>query len=158
MLPQCMVKVDNDKYMCQNSKTVIISPIEPTQCSYCVRKNDTPLRISQLNQRSLEIKRKEQQQAREGERQLRQDWQQGKKTLPGLGQTAANFFKATTKHILSGLKNVNDEVYQQRIDICNVCDKRVEDRCTICGCFIAKKARWASEQCPDDPPRWLAEN
>ena len=35
-----------------------------------------------------------------------------------------------------------------RLDICNDCDKNSNGRCSECGCFVDVKTSWASEACP----------
>lgn len=71
-------------------------------------------------------------------------------SLPPTIQLAKNFVKAVGKHVLDGFKDVAPEQYQARLDVCNKCSLRVGIRCTHiqCGCFIDKKAWWASEDCP----------
>ena len=71
---------------------------------------------------------------------------------------AKNFGKAVTKHVLSGMKKVTDDQYQERINTCNQCERldKEHGRCMHpdCGCFVAVKARWASEDCPEK--KWPA--
>jgi hypothetical protein len=69
-------------------------------------------------------------------------------SLPPISKQAVNFGKAVVKRILSGLKNVTEEEYQARLNICNECPLRSGINCSVCGCPIAKKARWATEDCP----------
>ena len=47
---------------------------------------------------------------------------------------------------------VSDEVYNERVSICNACDKfdKNEVRCTECGCFIPAKAKVILDSCPLD--------
>lgn len=33
-------------------------------------------------------------------------------------------------------------------EICSLCDQRNDDRCSVCGCFLAEKAAWRSSECP----------
>ena len=70
--------------------------------------------------------------------------------LPSVARMAANLVKATAKHVADGLRKVSLQEYQDRLNICNTCDIRIKNRCTheSCGCFIDKKAWWASEDCP----------
>jgi len=76
--------------------------------------------------------------------------------LPPTIQMAKNFVKAVAKHVSDGLKKVAFDQYKARLEVCNKCPLRLKNRCThpSCGCFLDKKAWWASEDCPDDPPRW----
>ncbi|MHB8397362.1 MAG: hypothetical protein ACYDCI_00285 [Candidatus Limnocylindrales bacterium] len=45
-----------------------------------------------------------------------------------------------------------------RATTCQSCERFVPatGRCGLCGCFLALKLRLATEQCPDNPPRWAA--
>jgi len=55
---------------------------------------------------------------------------------------------------------VSQEGLEARHAQCNVCPKREGSRCSLCHCFVGElslKLRLAAEQCPDMPPRWLAE-
>ena len=76
--------------------------------------------------------------------------------LPPTIQMAKNFVKAMAKHVADGFKKVTFEQYKARLATCNKCELRLKNRCTHpkCGCFVDVKAWWASEDCPDEPPRW----
>lgn len=73
-------------------------------------------------------------------------------SLPSLPKLAANFIKATTKHVVNGMKYVDNNEYERRLSICNKneCGFRVGVRCMHkdCGCFLDRKAWWQSEHCP----------
>lgn len=89
---------------------------------------------------------------------------------PGLLRKAANYGKAVAKHVATGRKIVNEEMYQERLEICRGCPSLDQEKMVCrektCGCFVETKARWASQQCPlgkwlpvedesklaDDPP------
>jgi len=58
------------------------------------------------------------------------------------------FTKAVVKYAKNGFKKVSIEEYKARIDVCNGCDKHDNGKCKECGCTIAKKAWWESEDCP----------
>jgi len=70
--------------------------------------------------------------------------------LPSKTRMAKNFVKAVVRHVGDGMKKVDLKTYQHRLDVCNPCHMRLKNRCTHedCGCFIDKKAWWASEECP----------
>ena len=74
--------------------------------------------------------------------------------FPSLAKMAGNLGKAVVRHVGDGLKKVDLEEYQRRLNICNKCpgDYRHKTRCTHddCGCFLNQKAWWASEHCPED--------
>lgn len=80
-------------------------------------------------------------------------------TQPALPPTitmAQNLVKALVKHVGTGLTKVTTEQFKERLAVCNKCPLRLKNRCThpACGCFLEIKAWWASEDCPDTPPRW----
>jgi|TARA_B100001094_G_C17821393_1_gene618691 hypothetical protein len=67
----------------------------------------------------------------------------------GITKKAANFTKAVTKHAFNGFRKTPSMVYRSRIDICNSCEFLLNNKeCGKCGCPVAEKASWASEQCP----------
>lgn len=73
--------------------------------------------------------------------------------LPSTTTQIKNFASALYRYIASGGKNVTDEQYDNRMKTCLTCEHRTPDwRCKLCGCFLSKKALWASEKCPDN--RW----
>ena len=78
--------------------------------------------------------------------------QQKKQPGPSMAQKAANFAKASVKHVGSGLKTVSKETKNIRLEICNSCPHKTgaEDNptCNKCGCFLNIKAGWASQACP----------
>ena len=69
------------------------------------------------------------------------------KPLPPKLKQAKSLIKATTQHVVSGMKQAED--YDMRIEMCNKCDSMRDDgRCAECGCFMSVKARWAEQPCP----------
>lgn len=71
-----------------------------------------------------------------------------RKSLPSTLQMAANFAKALASHVASGGQEATPEELRIRLMICSDCPNRNVDACSICGCFLAKKAAWATQQCP----------
>lgn len=67
---------------------------------------------------------------------------------PSLLKKITNFALASIKHVASGLSKLCDDEFNKRINICNNCEKKVGDNCLECGCILAIKARWATEDCP----------
>jgi hypothetical protein len=49
---------------------------------------------------------------------------------------------------------VDAQTYHTRLGICNACDKRSGHRCSVCGCFVAMKAKGKAWECPEK--KWLA--
>lgn len=71
-----------------------------------------------------------------------------KPKLPGAITLAANFAKAVAEHVADGLQQVDAEVLEARLARCTLCEQRSADRCSVCGCYIAKKAAWRTSECP----------
>ena len=73
---------------------------------------------------------------------------------PGLVRKAANFGKAVVRHAADGGKHVSDGLYLARLAVCADCPSfdpaKTAYRQRSCGCRLAVKARWRSEDCP--PP------
>jgi len=71
---------------------------------------------------------------------------------PGLTRKAWNYGTAVLRHAADGRRHVNDQVYQQRLELCRCCSScdvpRMVCREPSCGCQLHIKARWRSEQCP----------
>lgn len=88
----------------------------------------------------------------------------GTPTPPGFLQKAANLFRDSIRHVGDKARKVPQEVYEQRLAVCRECSLYVDNHCQHprCGCQMASESRmtgalwWASKQCPDSPPRWLA--
>lgn len=66
------------------------------------------------------------------------------------------FAAAVVDHVADGCANVSKEQLAGRLAACESCPFREWLTCGhhSCGCFIWLKARWRSEKCPADPPRW----
>jgi hypothetical protein len=79
-----------------------------------------------------------------------------RKRPPGLARKALNFLRAKTSHVLAGSVEVPDEVWEERVNTCMLCPNRALDACSLCGCPVNAKAKWAEQACPDTPPRWQA--
>lgn len=77
-----------------------------------------------------------------------------KEKTPSKWRMALNFTKTMAAHAANGARTVTDDEWQERMDQCVVCEHRVYDQCSICGCFISAKASLAVSECPDSPPRW----
>lgn len=72
-----------------------------------------------------------------------------------------NFLRSVVKHAKNWFHRVPENVYQERLAVCRGgCPYYHNDRCQKCGCGLVgqlvAKCRWASEQCPLDPPKWKA--
>jgi len=77
-----------------------------------------------------------------------------KPKLPSTAKIAATFMQAVAKHIATGAKEVTKEELEYRLLQCSVCEHRVDNRCSLCGCFITSnvlskgKAFWKDQHCP----------
>lgn len=68
--------------------------------------------------------------------------------LRALGRVVLNLFRKAP--ILAPTAEID-----RREAICNACPNCFHGQCQICTCAIVAKVCLSSEQCPDDPPRWL---
>ena len=66
--------------------------------------------------------------------------------LPSLPQQAKNLGQAVISHAINGFKQADD--YENRIAICEGCERFKNDKCLECGCFMKVKAKWAEQSCP----------
>ena len=71
-----------------------------------------------------------------------------KPQLPGKIEMAANFAQAVAKHVADGVTKVNQPTLERRLEICTACEYRKDDRCSVCGCYLAEKAAWRTSECP----------
>src|SRR6185312_4081601 len=78
-----------------------------------------------------------------------------KPALPSAGRQFLNFTKAMAKYVASGMKILDEEKVQARLDVCALCPQRNDQRCSKCGCFLVErpdggpgKALMATEFCP----------
>ena len=67
---------------------------------------------------------------------------------PSIIEMGTNFIKSTVKHVVNGAESVSEEVYKERLSICNGCDQREGTGCKLCGCNLPRKARWKTNSCP----------
>lgn len=70
---------------------------------------------------------------------------------PSLFKMAQNLGKAVVRHVKDGNREVTQEEYGARLSVCIGCEFHKNGRClhANCGCFLTKKAWWASEDCPE---------
>lgn len=72
--------------------------------------------------------------------------------LPSFGAQVVHFSKAVVKHALDGFGKVDNDELKRRLDICEKCELRLVNQCSVCGCYLAEKASWRSERC--DKGKW----
>ena len=78
-----------------------------------------------------------------------------KPKLPSLVKMAWNYAKALSHHVMTGSEIADPETIQARLDTCSLCPHRVDNRCSICGCYLDAgpdgregKAVWKDSICP----------
>ena len=91
----------------------------------------------------------------EHERQLRAGQPDQPATqLPSLATQVKNFGTALVRHVAAGMPKTPDATQAERLAICQSCPRYQADsqRCGTCGCYVAVKAAWEQETCPEG--RW----
>jgi glycosyltransferase involved in cell wall biosynthesis len=68
--------------------------------------------------------------------------------FPPLPAQAWSLVRAVATFVGDGLRTVDTAQYQQRLGICDTCERRRGRRCAECGCWVALKARGRSFSCP----------
>lgn len=74
--------------------------------------------------------------------------------FPAPHRLAWNLATAVARHWATGARQLADDEKAARLAVCRGCDlvklnaAGEPSRCTKCGCYMAKKAEWASEDCP----------
>lgn len=71
-----------------------------------------------------------------------------KPTLPSMFTMAQNLARAVSEHVMDNLTKTSHEELEARLKECSLCPQRTNDRCSVCGCFLAKKASFRSSDCP----------
>ena len=70
---------------------------------------------------------------------------------PSVFQKAKNFAHTMGDFAGSGFKLADEEVYNQRLEVCRGCDRFENNRfCRECGCFMDLKAKIEVAECPLD--------
>ena len=52
--------------------------------------------------------------------------------------------------VADGCTTVGEEQYRERLEICDSCPERRNNRCMKCGCRLSLKARGRAFKCPED--------
>ncbi len=56
-------------------------------------------------------------------------------------------------------RDVSEKVYEKRLNICKECPHKRKSirgaKCNLCGCTIVIKAKWDTEECPEN--KWKDE-
>jgi hypothetical protein len=67
---------------------------------------------------------------------------------PPLAKQAWNLVRSLADFVADGCKTVTADQYRQRLEICDACDQRRDNRCMKCGCRLSLKARGRAVKCP----------
>lgn len=67
---------------------------------------------------------------------------------PGLPQLAWNLVRSLATFVADGLAFVSPAEYEERLRICDLCDRRRGNVCSKCGCNLSLKARGRAFNCP----------
>jgi hypothetical protein len=65
-----------------------------------------------------------------------------------LAKQAWNLVRSLADFVADGCKTVTADQYRQRLEICDACDQRRDNRCMKCGCRLSLKARGRAFKCP----------
>jgi len=72
--------------------------------------------------------------------------------MPSVKTMAKNAIKDGSSILKSGFKLVDSKTFKQRIKTCNDCEhvrvRGEEIRCSICGCYMKRKAKFEVAKCP----------
>ena len=71
-----------------------------------------------------------------------------KPKLPSIAKMAGNLAIALTEHVSTGSHSTSKEEFENRLAVCSMCTHRTDKQCSVCGCFVDKKASWKESECP----------
>jgi len=71
-----------------------------------------------------------------------------KPQLPPATELAGNLGKALVGFAFSAGKTCTADELEARLKVCSTCTQRRNTRCAVCGCYLAAKAKLASQTCP----------
>lgn len=71
-----------------------------------------------------------------------------RREMPGPVTLGWNLVRAIRDFVADGCMTVSTEEYQRRLQVCESCERRQEDRCLECGCNLMFKARGRAFECP----------
>lgn len=69
--------------------------------------------------------------------------------MPSLARQAWNLARSLADFVADGCKTVSADQYRERLEICDACDHRRNNRCTKCGCRLSLKAQGRAFKCPE---------
>ena len=60
-----------------------------------------------------------------------------------------NFSREALKFVAAGAPIVEQDVYEERLNICNSCEHLIDgNKCGKCGCTMSVKCKWGTSACP----------
>lgn len=68
--------------------------------------------------------------------------------MPNVVQRAWNVAIALSDFIADGCRTLTSAEFEERLKVCEVCELRMGNSCTECGCRLAIKARGRAFSCP----------
>ena len=69
---------------------------------------------------------------------------------PSLPRQAWNLARSLAYFVADGFKTVTQDQYRERLEICDACQHRRDNRCLKCGCRLSLKARGRAFKCPEN--------
>lgn len=74
--------------------------------------------------------------------------------MPSLPRQVWNLATSLADFVVDRCRTVTEDEYRQRLEVCDACEERRDNRCTKCGCYLSLKARGRAFRCPLDkwPP------
>jgi hypothetical protein len=67
---------------------------------------------------------------------------------PPLMRQAWNLAQSLADFVADGCRTVTEDQYRERLEICDACSFRRDNRCMKCGCYLSLKARGRAFGCP----------
>jgi len=69
---------------------------------------------------------------------------------PNLAKKGWSLTKSLMRYAMSGFPNVEEELFERRMLICNGCESlnKKSAKCGVCGCVVEYKGRMETESCP----------
>lgn len=122
--------------------------LTPEACEFCTSRAVPP---QSLNEVTVSLACGELNRAGAMERHRQVLTQHGhllRKVMPSWAEQAWSVATAVADWIAQGAPIVSADIYQQRLERCDVCPNRNGHRCKNCGCFIRGKAGMPTERCP----------
>jgi len=90
-------------------------------------------------------------------------WEKNKGTRGGFAKQTKRYMNARQKWTQNGKPVRSQERINEIFKTCQRCPHFTGSACSLCGCRITMKGNfmnklaWATESCPDNPPRWEAD-